>query len=149
MSRDPVKMIDVSTKETVPRRATAVGMLKLKKSTVDAIRNGEVLKGDPLAVAEMASILAVKKTSELMPLCHQVPVDAVDVKFRLGADSVEAECTVAATYRTGVEMEALTGVAVALLNVWDMIKYLEKDEGGQYPDTAITGIKVTEKWKAW
>jgi cyclic pyranopterin phosphate synthase len=140
-------MVDVSGKETVPRRATAVGTLKLKKSTVDAIRGGEVRKGDPLTVAEVASIQAVKKTSELMPLCHPVPVDAVDVRFRLGADSVEAECTVTATYRTGVEMEALTGVAVALLNVWDMVKYLEKDEAGQYPDAAITGIRVTEKWK--
>jgi len=147
VSRDPVKMIDVSGKETVPRRATAVGTLKLKKSTVDAIRDGEVKKGDPLTVAEVASIQAVKKTSELIPLCHPVPVDAVDVKFKLGADHVEAECTVAATYRTGVEMEALTGVAVALLNVWDMVKYLEKDEGGQYPDAAITEIRVTEKWK--
>ena len=147
MSRDPLKMIDVSGKETVPRRATAVGTLKLKKSTVDAIRGGEVRKGDPLTVAEVASIQAVKKTSELIPLCHPVPVDAVETRFKLGADHVEAECTVAATYRTGVEMEALTGVAVALLNVWDMVKYLEKDEGGQYPDAAITEIRVTEKWK--
>jgi cyclic pyranopterin phosphate synthase len=147
VSRDPVKMIDVSGKETVPRRATAVGKLRLKKSTVDAIRNGEVLKGDPLAVADVASIMAVKRTSELIPLCHPVPVDAVETRFKLGADSVEAECTVVATYRTGVEMEALTGVAVALLSVWDMVKYLEKDEGGQYPDAAITEIRVKEKWK--
>ena len=147
MSRDPVKMIDVSGKETIPRRATAVGRLRLKKSTVDAIRGGEVRKGDPLTVADVASIQAVKKTSELIPLCHPVPVDAVETRFKLGTDYVEAACTVTATYRTGVEMEALTGVAVALLNVWDMVKYLEKDEGGQYPDAAITEIRVTEKWK--
>jgi cyclic pyranopterin phosphate synthase len=76
-----------------------------------------------------------------------VPVDSVDTRFTLGRDYVEVACTVAADYRTGVEMEALTGVAVALLNVWDMVKYLEKDEAGQYPDAAITEIRVTEKVK--
>ncbi|MFH2110083.1 MAG: cyclic pyranopterin monophosphate synthase MoaC [Candidatus Bathyarchaeota archaeon] len=147
MSRDPVRMIDVSGKETVPRRATAVGRLRLRESTVKAIKEGKVRKGDPLTVAEVASILAVKKTPELIPLCHPVPVDSVDTRFTLGPDYVEAACTVAANYRTGVEMEALTGVAVALLNVWDMVKYLEKDEAGQYPDAAITEIRVTEKVK--
>ena len=147
MSRDPVRMIDVSGKETVPRRATAVGRLRLRESTVKAIKDGKVRKGDPLTVAEVASILAVKKTPDLIPLCHPVPVDSVDTRFTLGQDYVEATCMVAANYRTGVEMEALTGVAVALLNVWDMVKYLEKDEAGQYPDAAITEIRVTEKVK--
>jgi len=98
-------------------------------------------------VAEVASIQAVKKTPDLIPLCHPVPVDSVDTWFTLGQGYVEASCTVAANYRTGMEMEALVGVAVALLNVWDMVKYLEKDEAGQYPDAAITGIRVTEKVK--
>jgi cyclic pyranopterin monophosphate synthase len=147
VSRDPVRMVDISEKETVPRRATAVGRLRLKDSTMRAIEEGKVVKGDPLVVAEVAAIQAVKKTSELMPLCHPVPVDSVDTRFTLGQGYVEATCTVTASYRTGVEMEALTGVAVALLNVWDMVKYLEKDDEGQYPDTAITEIRVKEKWK--
>jgi len=147
MSRDPVRMIDVSGKETVPRRATAVGRLRLRESTVRAIEEGRVKKGDPLTVAEVASISAVKRTPDLIPLCHPIPVDSVDTRFTLGRDYVEATCTVTANYRTGVEMEALTGVAVALLNVWDMVKYLEKNESGQYPEAAITEIRVTEKVK--
>lgn len=145
--RDPIHMIDVSGKETVRRRATAVGRIHLKKSTVDAIRKGEVKKGDPLTVAEIASIQAVKRTPDLIPLCHPIPIGSVDTSFTLGDSYVEARCTVAALYVTGVEMEALTGVAVALLNVWDMVKYLEKNEGGQYPDARITDIRVTEKRK--
>lgn len=147
MSRDPVKMVDISGKETVPRRATAVGRIMLKDSTVRKIKEGKIKKGDPLTVAEVATILAVKKTPDLLPLCHSVPVDSVETRFTLGRECVDVECTVFAYYRTGVEMEALTGVTVALLNIWDMVKYLEKDEAGQYPDAAITDVRVTEKVK--
>ena len=76
-----------------------------------------------------------------------MPIGSVDTYFTLGASSIEASCTVTADYRTGVEMEALTGVVVALLNIWDMVKYLEKDGDGQYPDIKITDIIVTEKRK--
>jgi cyclic pyranopterin phosphate synthase len=144
---DPIKMVDVSGKETVYRSATAVGSIKLKKSTVDAIRNAGIKKGDPLTVGEIAAILAVKKTPELIPLCHNIPIGQVDVDYRLLEDSVEARCTVVTNAQTGVEMEALAGVTVTLLNIWDMTKYLEKDEDGQYPETAITDIRVVEKRK--
>ena len=144
---DPIKMVDVSGKETVYRTATAVGSIKLKKSTVDAIRNAGIKKGDPLTVGEIAAILAVKKTPELIPLCHNIPIGQVDVDYRLREDSVEARCTVVTNAQTGVEMEALAGVTVALLNIWDMTKYLEKDEDGQYPETVITDIRVVEKRK--
>jgi cyclic pyranopterin phosphate synthase len=80
-------------------------------------------------------------------MCHPIPIGSVEAKFSLGEDTVEATCRVSAVYRTGVEMEALTGVSVALLTVWDMVKYLEKDEAGQYPETVITGIRVREKRK--
>jgi len=147
MSTDPIRMVDISGKEMVPRSATATGRLKLKKETVKAIREGRIKKGDPLTVAEVAAIQAVKKTPDLTPLCHNIPLGSVDVKFTLGEEEVAATCTVNAVYKTGVEMEALTGVSMALLNVWDMVKYLEKDMEGQYPDAVITDIRVTEKRK--
>ena len=140
-------MVDIGEKCIVPRTAEAVGRITLKEETVAAIREGRVRKGDPLAVAEIACIQAVKRTPELIPMCHQIPVSSVDASFTIGPDYVEARCRVNAVYKTGVEMEALTGVSVALLNVWDMVKYMEKDEAGQYPETRIAGIRVVEKRK--
>jgi len=145
--RDPVRMVDVSGKDVVHRVATATGRIYLRRETVDAVREGRIRKGDPLTVSEVASIQAVKKTPDIIPLCHNVPIGSVDTSFRLGESYIEAKCRVSAIYRTGVEMEALTGVTVALLNIWDMVKYLEKDSDGQYPDARITDVKVTEKWK--
>ena len=142
-----MRMVDVSGKEVVHRVATATGRILLRRETVDAVREGRIRKGDPLTVAEVASIQAVKKTPDLIPLCHNVPIGSVDTSFTLGEAHIEARCMVTAIYRTGVEMEALTGVAVALLNIWDMVKYLEKDADGQYPDASITDVKVTEKRK--
>jgi cyclic pyranopterin phosphate synthase len=148
MSRvDRVRMIDISGKEVVHREAEAEGVINLRKETVDAIKNGEIKKGDPLQAAEIACMLAVKKTPELIPLCHPIPITSINTEFELGDDSVTARCRVVADYRTGVEMETLAGVTAALLTVWDMVKYLEKDEGGQYPTTTITGIRVLEKTK--
>ena len=144
---DPVKMIDVSGKETVYRSATAVGSIRLKKSTVKTIKEQGIKKGDPLTVGEIAAILAVKKTPELIPLCHNIPIGQVDVEYEFTEDSIEARCRVVTIAQTGVEMEALMGVATALLNIWDMTKYLEKDADGQYPDAAITDIRVVEKRK--
>ncbi len=140
-------MIDISGKETVARKAVAAGIIKLKASTVDAIRQGEIKKGDPLTVGEIAAILAVKNTPDLIPLCHNIPIGKAHVEYTLGEDTIEAKCTVTTNAQTGVEMEALAGVSTALLNIWDMTKYLEKDEGGQYPDTRISDIRVIEKVK--
>ena len=82
-----------------------------------------------------------------MPLCHQIPITSIDVRFTLLEDGVECTCAVSARYRTGVEMEALCGVSMGLLNIWDMVKYLEKDEEGQYPYTRIENIEVVSKHK--
>ena len=144
---DPHHMVDISDKEVVHREAEAVGKIWLNKETIETIMEGGVNKGDPLSAAEIACIQAVKKTPELLPFCHPIPVTSVNAEFKLGEDYVEARCRVAADYKTGVEMEALTGVTAALLNIWDMVKYLEKDEVGQYPSTQITDIKVVEKKK--
>jgi cyclic pyranopterin monophosphate synthase len=147
VSEDPIKMIDVSGKKVVSRKAVAAGVIKLKASTVEAIREGKIKKGDPLTVGEIAAILAVKKTPELIPLCHNIPIGKAHVEYKLEENSIEARCTVTTNAQTGVEMEALAGVTTALLNIWDMTKYLEKDENGQYPDAVITDIRVLEKVK--
>jgi cyclic pyranopterin phosphate synthase len=140
-------MVDITGKDVVPRTAEAVGRIILKKETIGVMKSGKVKKGDPLAVAEIACILAVKKTPELIPMCHNIPIGSVDADFTVGDEWVEARCKVTAIYKTGVEMEALTGVSVSLLTIWDMVKYLEKDKAGQYPSAKITDIIVREKRK--
>ena len=144
---DPLKMVDISEKEVIHRTAEAVGRIKLRKETIAAIREGGVKKGDPLAVAEVACVLAAKRTPEIVPLYHPLPITSVDAEFTLGDGFIEARCRVSADYKTGVEMEALTGATAALLTIWDMVKYLEKDEAGQYPTMVITDVRVTEKRK--
>jgi cyclic pyranopterin phosphate synthase len=142
------KMVDISQKEASLRMAKAKGVLKLKKSTVSAIKDKSIKKGDVLSTAKTAAILAVKKTPDIIPLCHPIPINSVEVSLDLGEDIIVCECTVTAHYATGVEMESLVGVSIALLTVWDMVKYLEKDEHGQYPTTNISNIKVVSKQKA-
>ena len=147
MSEDLIKMVDISSKRVVYRRAVARGIIRLRKETIESIKSEEIKKGDPLVVAEIAGIQAVKKTPELIPMCHQIPIGAVDIEFKIRTDTIEAICNVTAEYKTGVEMEALTGVSVALLNIWDMVKYLEKDPNGNYPLAEISEIRVIEKVK--
>ena len=144
---DPFGMVDVTEKDSVPRTAEAVGRIILREKTIKAIMGGKIKKGNPLGVAEVACIQAVKGTPYLLPMCHQIPLTSVNAEFTVGEDNVEVRCRVSATYKTGVEMEALTGVSIALINIWDMVKYLEKDEEGQYPTTMITGVRVVEKKK--
>lgn len=140
-------MIDISDKKTVKRKAKAKGEIKLRKETIKAIKKGGVKKGDVLTVARVAGLNAVKNTSHIIPMCHPVPVSSVNIDFIIRENSVICTCEVKAEYKTGVEMEALTGVSVALLTIWDMVKYLEKDENGQYPETRIMNIEVVEKVK--
>jgi cyclic pyranopterin monophosphate synthase len=140
-------MIDVTDKPVVRRKAETSGKIFLSPRTIETIRRGQVKKGDPLAVAEVAGLNAAKQTHQLIPHCHQIPLDMAAVQFQVMDDSIEARCTVSAQARTGVEMEALVGVSIALNTIWDMIKYLEKDEKGQYPGTRITDIKVLSKMK--
>ena len=142
-------MVDITEKPPVFRKAAACGSIRLKEATVDAIRSGKVKKGDVISTARLAAILAVKDTPRLIPLCHPIPITGLEVSFAFEERRVRAEVTVTSEGKTGVEMEALTGVAAALLNVWDMVKYLEKDETGNYPETVIENIRVTEKIKAF
>ncbi len=142
-----VRMIDISEKEPVYREAVARGKIRLRRETIERIRKGEVEKGDVESVARVAAIMAVKKTPEIVPLCHPIPITGVDVDINYGDESVEVEVRVKTTYKTGVEMEALTGVAAALLAIWDMVKKYEKDDEGQYPYTRIEEIVVVRKVK--
>jgi len=140
-------MIDISNKKIVMRRAKAKGEIKLKKETIKAIKENKIKKGDALTVARVAGLNAVKNTHIIIPMCHPVPVSSVNIDFDIQGNSVACICEVKAEYKTGVEMEALTGVSVALLTIWDMVKYLEKDENGQYPETRIMNVEVVEKVK--
>jgi cyclic pyranopterin phosphate synthase len=141
-------MIDVSGKAEIFREATAKGTIKLKAETVNLIREGKTAKGDPLYTAKIAGILAAKKTSSLIPLCHPLPLTSVKVEATVLDDStVEVSATVKTKAQTGVEMEALAAVSVGLLTVWDMTKQYEKDAAGQYPTTAIENIHVVRKLK--
>ena len=141
------RMVDIGSKKPISRSAIARGILKLKKESIRRIVDGRVSKGDPFKVAEIAGISAAKKTWELIPLCHQIPLESVKVRFRVEEDHITCECEVKANYKTGVEMDALVGVSIALLTVWDMIKEFEKDEKGQYPEIRIESIEVVEKRK--
>jgi cyclic pyranopterin phosphate synthase len=140
-------MVDITEKPPLFRRATAQGTIRLRESTIKAIIAGNVKKGDVLTTARLAAILAVKDTPRLIPLCHPIPITGLDVFFDLEEVRVRATVTVTSVGKTGVEMEALTGVSIALLNVWDMVKYLEKDETGNYPETEMGNIRVLEKNK--
>ena len=140
-------MVDITDKPVVLRRAETSGKIFLSRSTLGVIRTGGVKKGNPLPVAEVAGMNAAKQTHLLIPHCHQIPLDMVKIDFQVMDDHIEARCTVSAQARTGVEMEALVGVTMALNTIWDMVKYLEKDEKGQYPGTRITDILVLSKKK--
>ena len=144
-----MSMVDVSGKAMVSRKATAKGIIKLKPETVVLIRNGKIAKGDPFYAARIAGVLAAKKTSELLPLCHQLPLTHVTVETKLkDATTVEITASVSTKAQTGVEMEALVATSVALLTIWDMVKQYEKDWEGQYPTTAIENIYVARKLKS-
>ncbi len=143
-----MSMIDVTGKEIVYREAVAEGVIKLKPETIKRIREGRVEKGDVLTVSKIVAINAVKKTPDLLPLCHNIPVTHVNVEYEfIGDDRIKVRVVVKTRAQTGVEMEALIGVSTALLNIWDMVKKYEKDEKGQYPDTWIEYIKVVSKIK--
>lgn len=142
-----VKMVEISSKRDVLRTAKAGGRIKLKPATIKLIREGGVKKGNVLTTAQIAAISAVKRTSELIPLCHNIPITKIDVDFNFYKNEIEAVVEVKSIGKTGVEMEALTGASTALLTIWDMVKAVEKDEKGQYPDTRINDIRVIEKVK--
>jgi cyclic pyranopterin phosphate synthase len=143
-----VTMVDVSGKAEIFREATAKGKIRLRPETVNIIREEKIAKGNPLYAAKIAGVLAAKKTSELVPLCHPLPLTNVDVEAEIvDKTSVEVTVIVKTRAQTGVEMEALSAVSVGLLTIWDMVKQYEKDAAGQYPNTSIENIHVVKKTK--
>lgn len=142
-----IRQVDISGKRAVRRRAVARGFIKLRPETIERMRSGEVEKGDPLQIARVAGINAAKLTPLLLPLCHPLRIEHASVDLEIKDCGVEVVATVTATEKTGVEMEALTAAAIALLNIWDAVKAYEKDERGQYPETLIREIRVVEKEK--
>jgi cyclic pyranopterin monophosphate synthase len=133
-------MVPVGDKPVQTRRAVAAGRLVCLPATVQALRSRALPKGDVLAVANIAGIQAAKKTAELIPLCHPLPLDHIGLDFQLKRNGVELACTVETTAKTGVEMEALTGASVAALTLYDMCKAVDKT-------MRIEGLRVIEKMK--
>ena len=142
-----VKMVDVSGKDEVGREAVARGCIRLRRETIERIKRGEIEKGDVITASSIVAISSAKLAHLLLPFCHPIRIDYVEPRIRIEDDRVCVEVAVKARDRTGVEMEALTAVSIALLNIWDMVKKYEKDEKGQYPYTEIESIKVVEKVK--
>ena len=121
-------MVDVSDKEITIRTATAVSQVRMAEETFQAIKNGSIGKGDVLAVAQVAGIMAAKKTADWIPMCHPLPLTGIDIRFSdNNKDELYIEATVKTTGKTGVEMEALTAVSACALTVYDMCKALQKD----------------------
>nr|WP_205596930.1 MULTISPECIES: cyclic pyranopterin monophosphate synthase MoaC [Halostella] len=142
-----VQMVDVGDKPDSARRAVARGRIHLQPSTVDAVREDGIEKGDVLATARVGAVQAVKHTWETIPMCHQIPITNVDTEFDVEEDGIELTVAVETTGKTGCEMEALEGVTTGLNVVWDMVKAAEKDADGQYPDTGIEDVRVVSKEK--
>jgi len=120
-----VRMVNVSGKPLSARVAIASGQIKVKPETVNAIAQNQIAKGNVLAAAQIAGIQAAKRTAELIPLCHPLPLSDIDVEFETNAEVITATCTARTTAQTGVEMEALTGVVIALLTIYDMCKAID------------------------
>ena len=139
-SQGRAKMVDVGGKIVQRRTARASGRIALARSTVDLIRENQIKKGDVLTVAQIAGIQAAKRTSDLIPLCHPLVLDSIDVRLEICEDGVTATSEVRCDGRTGVEMEALTAVSVALLTVYDMCKAVDKS-------MRIVDIRLIEKVK--
>ena len=131
-------MVDVSAKPETSRTATARVTVAMEPATADLIRDGRASKGDVLGVARLAGIMAAKRTADLIPLCHPLPITAVTLDLHAEAASVEIEATVRTTGRTGVEMEALTAASVAALTVYDMCKAVDRA-------MRIDGLRVVHK----
>jgi len=143
-----MSMVDVSKKPEVYREATAKGLIRLKAETIKLVKEGKIEKGNPFDAAKIAGVLAAKKTSSLIPLCHPLPLTDVKISMEtIGYSWIEVTATVKTKAQTGVEMEALVAVTTALLTIWDMTKQYEKDKKGQYPYTLIQNVHVARKVK--
>ncbi|WP_336977119.1 cyclic pyranopterin monophosphate synthase MoaC [Altererythrobacter fulvus] len=132
------RMVDVGAKAETARKAVATGRIRMSPEALDAIREGDAPKGDVLAAARIAGIMAAKKTGELIPLCHPLSLDAVTVDFTFEDDGVRATATASLTGKTGIEMEAMTATSIALLTVYDMAKAFDKG-------MVIEGVRLLAK----
>ena len=135
-----VRMVDVSGKPTSKRVATAEAMITLRSETIAKIDSNQVAKGNVLATARIAGIQAVKRTGELIPLCHPLPVQHAEVEFENRQEGIRIVCRVTTAAQTGVEMEALTGASIAALTIYDMCKAIDKV-------MAISGLRLVSKSK--
>ncbi len=139
-SAGDANMVDVSGKKILHREAGASGCIILKKETVQLIKNNLVKKGDVLSVARIAGIGGAKKTSDLIPLCHNIPINKIDLQFDIQEDRILIRSKAVCDARTGIEMEALTAVSIAALTIYDMCKAVDKT-------MVISDIKLEEKRK--
>jgi len=141
LNRDgEANMVDVSAKKILHREAEASGFIHLQAETIDMIRNNIVKKGDVLSVARIAAISGAKKTSDLIPLCHNIPINKIDVSFDIQAGGIRIRSRAVCDARTGIEMEAITAVSVAAITIYDMCKAVDKK-------MLITDIKLEKKSK--
>ncbi len=140
-------MVDISEKKEVKREAIAEGKIILKPETINLIREKKIEKGDPLQISSVSATNAVKRTPELVPFCHFILLEDIKVSFVVENFSITVRVKVKSTSKTGVEMEALSGVLNALLNIWDVVKKYEKDDSGNYPFTFIKDVRVVSKVK--
>lgn len=140
-------MVDISKKPIVVREALAEGVIILRPETIKLIKENKVEKGDVLQISSVCALNAVKKTPELIPFCHPIPIESVKPEFEIGDTYIKVRVKVKASSKTGVEMDALSGVLNALLNIWDLVKKYEKDSSGNYPFTRIQDVRVVEKVK--
>lgn len=140
-------IINIGSKPIVERRATARGRVVLQEASKSAIESNSIKKGNVLEASTVAVLQAVKDTPRIIPHCHPIPLEGTEVSWHWDNTSLWCTVSVSAHYKTGIEMEALTGVAAGLLCAFDMVKSLEKDEDGQYPVARITDLEVVQKFK--
>ena len=147
MEREIEGIVEIGAKAVVERRASATGLLNLSADSAQAIQSKSVKKGDVLEASTIAAIQAVKDTPRIVPHCHPIPLEGCKVQWAWEGNALRCTVHVSAHYKTGIEMEALTGVSAGLLCALDMVKSIEKDENGQFPGTSISEIVVLEKFK--
>jgi len=141
-------IVDVGSKPIVEREAIATGFIRLSPESIDLVINGKSPKGDVREASTISAIQAVKETPRTLPHCHPIPIEGCNVEWEVGDESLHCTVTVRTHWTTGVEMEALCGVSAGLLCAWDMLKPIEKDDDGQYPNLSIENIRVLRKKKA-
>lgn len=148
MKKEIEGIVDISGKKVIKRVATATGQLKLTKGSIDAINTNQVKKGNVIEASTIAAIQAVKETPRIIPHCHPIPLEGCNVDWEISGTVLHCTVTVTANYKTGIEMEAITGVCAGLLCALDMVKSYEKDPSGQYPDSEISQVKIISKYKS-